>query len=61
MPIFDFKCNKCDSTFEKLCNVDVESVKCKFCGNDDTVKQLSAPGGFQFNGSGFYETDYKRK
>lgn len=61
MPLFDYKCKKCSHTFEHLQELkDKDLVKCPECGKMGLVKQL---GTFspKFIGSGFYETDYKKK
>lgn len=42
MPLFEYQCRKCDSTFELLVRRD-ESVNCPSCGADKPDKLLSAP------------------
>jgi len=60
--MFEFKCNDCDSIFTKLIDDTIkEGVECKQCQSTDTMRIISATKGFQFKGSGFYETDYKSK
>ena len=58
LKIFDFKCDSCSHTFEKLVK-DVDNVTCPKCNNHAT-KQMSTPQPI-FKGSGFYHTDYKKK
>lgn len=41
MPIFDFKCNKCGETLEKLTSYDTFAITCQ-CGGM-MEKQLSMP------------------
>lgn len=60
MPIKDFKCQACDAIAERLCKYETTSLPCKECGGD-AFPLISAPAGIKFNGSGFYETDYKDK
>lgn len=62
MAIYDFQCTneKCNTVTEKLVRSDTPPPVCPECGCA-TVKLLSAPSHFNFNGSGFYETDYKQK
>ena len=60
--IFEFKCNSCHQVFSKLVkDVIKEGVECKLCGSTETERIVSATKGFQFKGSGFYETDFKNK
>ena len=50
MPIYEFKCNKCDARFEQLCRLAWQgTVACPACGSRDLVKALSA---FACPGSG---------
>jgi putative FmdB family regulatory protein len=43
MPIYEYQCKSCDSTFEKLVfKGDDESVKCPECGAENAKKLLSA-------------------
>jgi putative FmdB family regulatory protein len=50
MKYFDFVCNDCKASFEKLVN-SKEKVECLICGSVNTV---AVPGvaGFQFRGVG---------
>ncbi len=43
MPIYEYKCNKCDQSFEQLvASMSSKSpVACPHCGSKQTVKQLS--------------------
>jgi len=51
VPLFDYKCNECNKTFEKICHSDVLEVECKFCKKGMAKKQVCAPasidGGFE--------------
>ena len=44
MPIYEFRCEKCNNVFERLCfHSDKESdITCPSCGGKDTEKLLSA-------------------
>ncbi len=43
MPIYEYRCEPCNTSFEKLVFQGEESgVKCPECGNPDVVKLLSA-------------------
>ena len=61
MPNYEYKCNDCAhkfTVFQKITDKPVK--KCPKC--DGNVERLISGGtGFILKGSGFYETDYKRK
>ena len=61
MPTYDYECQKCKHIFEVFQSMtDKRLEKCPKCGGK--VKRLiSAGAGVIFKGSGFYETDYKKK
>jgi putative FmdB family regulatory protein len=61
MPHYDYECQKCKHVFEVFQSMtDKHLSKCPKCKGP--VKRLIVPGaGIIFKGSGFYETDYKKK
>ena len=61
MPTYDYECTSCSNRFEKFQSITARPLrKCPKCGA--SVRRLiGAGGGVIFKGSGFYETDYKRK
>lgn len=61
MPTYEYECVKCGNLFEKFQNMsDPLLKKCPKCRGN--VKRLIGAGmGIIFKGTGFYETDYKRK
>lgn len=61
MPTYDYRCLSCKKVFEAFQKITDKSLdKCIYCSGK--VKRLISPGlGVIFKGSGFYETDYKRK
>ncbi len=61
MPTYEYVCEKCEHKFEEFQNMSDEPIKlCPKCSGD--VRRLIGSGaGIIFKGSGFYETDYKRK
>lgn len=63
MPTYDYECEKCGYSFEAFHSMSDPSIKdCPECHSQNTVKRLIGCGaGIIFKGSGFYETDYKRK
>jgi len=61
MPTYDYECSHCGHVFEVFQKItDASLDKCPKCGKK--VKRLISSGsGIIFKGSGFYETDYKKK
>ena len=61
MPTYEYECFKCKKVFEVFQSIKDKPLK-KHPGCGGKVKRLiSAGAGIIFKGSGFYETDYKRK
>ncbi len=61
MPTYEYECNKCGHVFDVFHSMTAKPrVKCPECGGG-TKKRIGAGAGIIFKGSGFYETDYKRK
>ena len=42
MPIFEYRCEKCDTIFEKLVKNSSSEVLCEKCGSKEVKKQLSS-------------------
>ena len=63
MPTYEYQCRKCGRRFEVFQRIVDPPVKdCPKCKARGSVEQLISGGsGLIFKGSGFYETDYKRK
>lgn len=60
MPIYEYRCKKCGSHFEKRQSVSEEPLKvCEHC-EGELEKQWSLSG-FSFKGDGWYVTDYSKK
>lgn len=62
MPTYEYECNACGHQFEKfqgMCEAPVK--KCPVCGKQKAQRMIGSGSGIIFKGSGFYETDYKRK
>lgn len=56
MPIYEYECGQCDTTFERRQGFHDEPVgTCPTCG--DTVRRVYHPVGIIFKGPGFYITD----
>lgn len=52
MPIYEYRCKKCNHRFEELIRNETEaqSVKCPECGNKD-IEKLMSSAGIQMNSS----------
>jgi putative FmdB family regulatory protein len=59
MPIYEYRCDKCGKTFEKIQKFADAPVEVhEDCGGH--VERLVSAPAFQFKGSGFYITDYAK-
>ena len=59
MPIYEYRCEQCGHTLEKLQKVsDAPLTDCPACGQP-TLKKLISAAGFRLKGGGWYETDFK--
>jgi len=55
MPIYEYKCDSCNHTFEKLQRIsDKPLQKCCKCGQV-TLTKLISPGSFRISGDGVYK------
>ena len=62
MPTYEYLCQKCGKTFEVFQFMKDAPLKICTCGKKGKVKRLVGSGaGIIFKGSGFYETDYRRR
>ena len=62
MPTYQYECDNCDYNFEILQSIkDRKLKKCPKCGAFKLFRLIGAGVGIIFKGSGFYETDYKKK
>ncbi|MBV8841681.1 MAG: zinc ribbon domain-containing protein [Bryobacterales bacterium] len=58
MPLYEYRCSKCDTVFEVLQKFsDAPLTTHESCGG--ALERLISAPGFQFKGSGWYVTDYK--
>jgi|GEM_PF-409058 len=59
MPIYEYQCQACEVTLEKIQKMnDAPLVTCPECNQDALKKLISAPV-FRLKGQGWYETDFK--
>jgi putative FmdB family regulatory protein len=62
MPTYDYVCKFCEHAFEYFQGIhDALLKKCPECSRRGLERQFGTGAGVVFKGSGFYETDYKRK
>jgi len=59
MPIYEYKCSKCEHKFEVIQRFSDHPVEsCPEC-NEKAVKKLVSAPSFRLKGGGWYETDFK--
>lgn len=62
MPTYQYECEACGHSFEILQSMnDKRLSKCPKCGKNKLSRLIGTGSGIIFKGSGFYETDYKKK
>ena len=62
MPTYDYECHGCGRSMEIFQRMSDDPLKkCPECGEEKLERKIGAGAGIIFKGSGFYETDYKRK
>lgn len=62
MPTYEYVCDKCNHEFELFQSMKDDPIdKCPECNSKRVRRLIGGGAGIIFKGSGFYETDYKRK
>jgi putative FmdB family regulatory protein len=62
MPTYEYSCQKCGKTIEIFQSMKDAPLTICPCGKRGRIKRLPGRGaGIIFKGSGFYETDYRRR
>ncbi|MEZ5401146.1 MAG: FmdB family zinc ribbon protein [Bryobacteraceae bacterium] len=59
MPLYEYRCQKCDSVFEVMQKFSDEPLT-EHAGCGGTVERLLSAPALQFKGTGWYVTDYAR-
>ncbi|WP_165233379.1 FmdB family zinc ribbon protein [Aquisphaera insulae] len=52
MPIYEYRCEPCDHTFETLIRSTGDVARCPKCGNIDVAKEFSVPAAAQVGRGG---------
>jgi putative FmdB family regulatory protein len=52
MPIYEYRCDPCEHTFETLIRRESDTARCPKCGNIEVRKEFSVPAAAQLIGSG---------
>jgi putative FmdB family regulatory protein len=61
MPFYEYRCEACGHELEALQKLsDAPLTDCPACGQP-ALKKLISAAGFRLKGSGWYETDFKKK
>ena len=64
MPIYEYKCNKCNTTQDKIVTYSdrKETSQCPLCFNGDLIYvDKIHNGSFYLKGTGWYQTDFRKK
>lgn len=62
MPTYQYECDHCAHQFEVMQSMTEKRLtQCPKCQKDTLHRLIGSGAGVIFKGSGFYETDYKRK
>ncbi|MHC4661920.1 MAG: FmdB family zinc ribbon protein [Planctomycetota bacterium] len=62
MPTYEYECRDCGHRFERFQSMTAKPIRvCPKCKKREVKRLLGTGAGIIFKGSGFYETDYKRK
>jgi putative FmdB family regulatory protein len=62
MPTYEYLCEACEHAFEEFQAMSDKLLrKCPKCGKPKLRRLFGTGAGIIFKGSGFYETDYRKK
>ena len=62
MPTYVYRCDKCPNPFEAIQSIRTESeATCPTCKTVSTTRLITTVAPIRLKGSGFYETDYRKK
>lgn len=60
MPIYEYRCESCGASFEKMVRLSAPTPACEVCGAAD-VRKLISQTSFVLKGSGWYSDHYGLK
>ncbi len=62
MPTYEYECAACGHAFEELQSMQaLKLTDCPRCHKKELHRLIGSGNGVIFKGTGFYETDYKKK
>jgi putative FmdB family regulatory protein len=62
MPTYEYICDSCFHEFDVFQSMSADRLtKCPQCEEESLRRKIGIGAGIIFKGSGFYETDYKKK
>jgi putative FmdB family regulatory protein len=62
MPTYDYVCDSCSHEMEVFQSMSADRLTtCPECEEESLRRKIGTGAGIIFKGSGFYETDYKKK
>jgi putative FmdB family regulatory protein len=62
MPNYNYQCSQCGHKLQEFQTMSEKALtKCPECKKNKLERLISGGSGVIFKGSGFYETDYKKK
>ena len=62
MPTYEYECSACGHAFEALQTMtEPKLTKCPECKKNKLARLIGSGSGVIFKGTGFYETEYKKK
>jgi putative FmdB family regulatory protein len=61
-PTYNYECENCGHCFDEIQSMTAKKLKfCPKCNKPKLIRLIGTGSGIIFRGSGFYETDYKKK
>ena len=62
MPTYEYECSACGHVFDALQTMtEPKLTQCPACKENKLARLIGSGSGVIFKGTGFYETDYKKK
>lgn len=61
MPLYEYRCSVCGAEFDVIQKISDEDLATMGCDRSCVLTKIMSVCSIKFNGSGFYENDYKGK